>query len=336
MSTVFITGCATGFGHALAHRLLGSGWRVVATDPILDGLEDVLGAAAPYRNRLLVLPMDLCDGDAVDRAVQTALDWSPVDVLVNNGGYAVFGTQEESDLEAIRAMFEVNLFGAMRTTQALLPTLRERAGTVVQVSSIAGRMAFPESGFYAATKYALEALSEALFEEACTFGVKVRLIEPGSHATHFLERAQAASKPRQKDSPYAHLHARWDARKFAALEDPQDPEQVVDAIVRCLEDDRPFLRIPVGLDADRILGLRDALTPDGWVGLMARRNGLAPPLDRQEDVRTPEEVLTLEEGAPPETLSATLAALRFGHLEHWEETEAGRKALEVLRRHRVG
>jgi NAD(P)-dependent dehydrogenase (short-subunit alcohol dehydrogenase family) len=332
MSTVFITGCATGFGHALAHRLLGSGWRVVATDPILDGLEETLGVAAAENDRLLLLPMDLGDAVAVDRAVQAALAWSPVDVLVNNGGYAVFGTQEESDLDAVRAMFEVNLFGAMRTTQALLPTLRERAGTVVQVSSIAGRMVFPESGFYAATKYALEALSEALFEETCTFGVKVRLIEPGSHDTCFLERARAASKPRSPDSPYAHLQERWDARKFASLEEPQDPEQVVDAIVWSLQDDRPFLRIPVGLDAERILGLRDALTPDAWVSLMARRNGLQALPGGPGGVLTPEEVCALSHDAPSKTLSATLAALRFGHLEYWEESEVGRAALAILRR----
>lgn len=332
MSTVFITGCATGFGHALARRLLGSGWRVAATDPIPDGLEQSLASTPAHRDRLLVLPMDLADGEAVDRAVRTALAWSPVDVLVNNGGYAVFGTQEESDLEAIRAMFEVNLFGAMRTTRALLPVLRERAGTVVQVSSIAGRMAFPESGFYAATKFALEALSEALFEETCTFGVKVRLIEPGSHDTCFLERARAASRPRSPDSPYAHLHERWDARKLAALEEPQDPEQVVDAIVRGLDDERPFLRIPVGPDAERILGLRDALSPDAWVRLMAQRNGSASGSGEAGDVWTPEEVLALPEDPPPGVLSSTLAALAFGHLEHWEDTEAGRRALEILRR----
>ena len=102
-----------------------------------------------------------------------------VDVLVNNAGYAVFATQEEADLEQIRDLFDVNVLGPARTTQAFLPSLRDRRGVVVQLSSVAGRMTFPESGFYAATKHALEAMSHALLCEAGPMGVRVRVIQPG-------------------------------------------------------------------------------------------------------------------------------------------------------------
>lgn len=322
MSTAFLTGCATGFGRALARRLLAEGWRVVATDPLPAAIVDLAG------DDLRVLPLDLRDVASIRAAVGEALAWSPVDLVVNNGGYAVFGTQEEADLEAIRDLFDVNVLGAARVTQALLPALRDRAGTIVQISSVAGRMAFPESGFYAATKHAIEAMTEALYAETCTFGVRVRLVEPGSFATMFLDRARAASRPRAATSPYAHLHDLWDRRKLSVLEPPQDPELVVDAILASLRDDAPFLRIPVGPDAQRILELRATLPPDAWPRLLGARNGGPEGPFEPGDVLPPEAVL---EGADRDSLSATRAAWRHGHLEHWEETDVGRRALARLR-----
>ncbi len=328
MPTAFLTGCATGFGRALARRLLATGWQVAATDPDIEGLAAQLDPAGRER-RLLLLPLDLRDDDSVREAVDRTLAWSPVDLLVNNGGYAVFGTQEEADLEAVRRLFDVNVLGAARVTRALLPTLRRRAGTIVQVSSVAGRMAFPESGFYAGTKYALEAMSEALYAETCTFGIRVRLIEPGAFATQFLDRAREASLPRSPDSPYAHLHDLWDERKVGVLEAPQDPERVVDAILASLEDEAPFLRVPVGADAERILALRDALPVDAWARLLGARNGGPDAATAAGDVLSPGELLAGESDAA--SLTATRAAWRQGHLDHWTTTEVGRRALSRLR-----
>jgi NAD(P)-dependent dehydrogenase (short-subunit alcohol dehydrogenase family) len=272
MSTAFITGCASGFGFHLTQRLLAEGWIVVGGDLEIDGLA---ARIAPGEDRLLVLPLDVRQEASVRLAAQRTLSSAgPIDVLVNNAGYAVFGTQEEADLEAIRDLFDVNVLGAARVTRAFLPALRARRGTVVQISSVAGRTVFPESGFYAATKHAIEAMSEALYQEVCTFGVRVRVIQPGSFATGFLARAQAASLPRSPASPYASLHPRWDARKLGVLEAPQDPALVVDAIVASLAHPAGFLRVPVGSDGRRILALRDALSPDAWVRLAAERTPL--------------------------------------------------------------
>lgn len=325
MATWFVTGCSSGFGFHLARRVLADGERVVATDPNADGLAAAIGDGG---DRLLVLPLDVRDDTSIRRAVDAALAWSPVDVLVNNAGYAVFGTQEEADLDAIAALFDVNVLGVGRVTRALLPTLRARAGTVVNLSSVAGRTVFPESGWYAATKHAVEALSEALFQETCTFGVRVRVIEPGSFDTNFLTRAAAASRPRSPASPYAALHPVWDARKLGVLERPQDPGLVVEAIRRAVADPRPFLRVPVGPDAVRLLGLRDAIAPDAWARLAGERNGLPPGPHGPGEVLSPAEVLA---DPPPERLAPTLAALRHGHLDHWAESDEGRRALAALR-----
>lgn len=260
MSTAFITGCATGFGQRLARRLLALGWHVVATDPDPAAVREALDASDTLR----VFSLDAGDPATVTAAVESALAWRPIDVLVNNGGYAIFGTQEEADIDAVRDMFEVNVLGLGRVTQALLPCIRERHGVVVNVSSIAGRLVFPESGWYAATKHAVEAMSMALSQEVAADGVRVRLIEPGSFDTHFAERAAHKSKPRDMAGPYASRFAQWDADKATALEAPQDPEMVVDAILASLQTPFPFQRVLVGTDAQRLLGDRKAPDPDAW------------------------------------------------------------------------
>lgn len=329
--TTVITGAGSGFGAALARRLLGLGQRVVAIDedPGPAWVESVRIAGG---DRALCIVADVRSDADVERAVAEALRFGPVDALVNNAGYALFATQEEGPVDGFRDLLDVNVLGPMRVTRALLPSLRARRGAIVQVSSVAGRTVFPESGFYAATKHALEAMTEALAQEVCTFGVRVRLIEPGSFATGFLARAAAESPPLTASSPYAGLRERWTEGKRAVLEPPQDPELVVDAIVAALADPSPFRRVPVGPDAERILALRDRLGPDPWTRLALDRNGLdsveAPPAHDRADVPSPDEALALPDGDPRLALAAAAAAA--GHLDHWARSELGRRALARL------
>lgn len=261
MHTAFITGCATGFGHRLARRLHADGHRVIATDPDPSGLEAALGGPSP---RLLVLTLDVRDDAQVEAAAAAALAWGPVDVLVNNGGYALFCTLEEAPIPDVIQMFEVNVFGVGRVTRALLPALRARAGTVVQLSSVAGNLVFPESGYYAATKFAIEAMSDALAQETAPWGMKIRVIQPGSFNTDFGRRAAEASPPRSPDSPYAPHRPGWDAAKQAALAPPQEPDWVVEAIVESLSRPEAFLRIPVGDDCVRLLDGKARPAPGAW------------------------------------------------------------------------
>ena len=265
-----MTGCGSGFGLHLTRRLLRLGDAVVATDVEIDGLREraLDGASVDAAARLQVLLCDVRDDASVAAAAAAA---GSIDVLVNNAGYAVFGSQAEADLDAIRALFETNVLGVARVTQALLPGLRARQGTVVNISSVAGRVVFPESGFYAATKHAVEAISEALFEENCTFGLRVVVIEPGHVNTGFQARAAAMSRPRSPDSPYAHLHPLWDRRRGEALAVPQDPELVVDAILAGLASDEPYVHVEAGADAPLLLRQREALGHGGWMRLMGER-----------------------------------------------------------------
>ena len=272
--------------------------------------------------------MDVRNAAQVQQSVADALAWSPVDVLVNNGGYAIFGSQEETDLSLIEDLFAVNVIGVARVTQALLPTLRERAGTVVQLSSVAGRTVFPESGYYAATKYAVEAMSEALFQESCTFGVKIRLVQPGSFDTKFIPTAIAMSPEPSSESAYDHLRDAWGRRKTETLEPPQDPMLVVNAIVASLDDPRPFYRVPVGPDSERIIALRDALGPDRWSRFAADRNGLEAP-HAPGDFPSPQDIVS-DATAGRRPSAEVLDAFASGHLDHWRESETGLQALQVL------
>lgn len=320
MTTALVTGAGSGIGFAIARRLLAQGWDVVATDRQLGDWTAALGAP---RASLRTLVLDVRDDDSVRAAVAEVGD---IDVLVNNAGVAVFGTQEESDLAAVRELFDVNVFGPARLTQAFLPAIRQRRGTVVQISSLAGKAVFPESGFYAASKHALEAMSEALLQETAPFGVRVRVVAPGAYATQLQARAAAASGDAGPDSPYAALRATWDARREAVLRAPGDPDEVAEAIVTSLADPAPWARVVVGGDARHILGLRERLGDEGFLQLAVERNG-GPVAPRSPGaVLDPAEVLS----APDAALGPTRAAYHHGHLGHWAESEVGRQALERL------
>lgn len=282
MPTVFITGCATGFGFQLTKRYLDEGWRVISTDKSPDALS-ALHSHPGADERLTTFGVDVCIASQVTAAAARVQDIGPLDVLVNNAGFAVFGTVEESDLKSVSHMFDVNVMGLARMTQALLPALRESCGTVVNLSSVAGRMAFPESGYYAATKHAVEAISDALYAEVAGHGMRVIVVEPGSFDTQFLATADAASLPRDPTGPYADHQPAWDAAKQAILEPPQQPALVVDAIVQAVDNPLRFQRVVVGPDSARILSTLDAVGRSPFTRLMAHQASAAPSNETAQD-----------------------------------------------------
>lgn len=274
MRTAFVTGAARGIGQHLVRQLLGLGWRVGAVD-----FDEAALAALPEHKNLRCRVADVRNGEQLALAIRDILAWSPVDVIVNNAGIAVFATQEEASVDAVRDLFDVNVLGPMRVTQALLPSVRERKGVIVNVSSIAGQIVFPESGFYAASKHAVEGMTEALYQEIAPDGVRVRLVEPGSIATNFQVAAAAISGAPPVGSRYAERRPKWDARRNAVFGAPQDPDLVASAIVACIDDPRGFFRVPVGADAIRLLATREAMTRDAWVERAAALDG--PPDGRE-------------------------------------------------------
>lgn len=188
--TWFITGCSTGFGRAIAQHLISLGHNVAVTARNPDQIADLV---ADHPQTAMAIKLDVTDQGQIDAAVAMATQrFGAIDVLVNNAGVGYFGAFEDSDPEAVRAMFELNVWGVVNMTRAVLPAMRQRkSGTIVNISSIGGLRAMPALSFYAATKHAVEAISESLSAEVAPLGIKVLIVEPSAFRTDWAGRSAA-------------------------------------------------------------------------------------------------------------------------------------------------
>lgn len=236
----FITGASRGLGRAFAEAALAAGDRVAVAARTTGPLEEL---AAAHPGRVLPLPLDVTDRDAVAAAVATAVDrFGRLDVVINNAGTLTMGMVEEFTEAEARAQMEVNFFGALWVTQAVLPVLRgQGAGHLVQVSSIGALSGFPSTGLYSASKCALEGMSEAVAMEAAGFGVKVSILQPGGYWTD-LYTAMGATTPLE---PYAPLRARLE-EQFAEGSVDSDPALAARALLALVGSGEPPLRLLLG------------------------------------------------------------------------------------------
>jgi NAD(P)-dependent dehydrogenase (short-subunit alcohol dehydrogenase family) len=245
MKNWFITGTSKGLGRAVAEAALARGDRVAATarDTIsIQPLVDRFGDA------VLPIQLDVRDKAACIAAVDRAAEaFGALDVVVNNAGVGVIGAVEETSEDEARAIFDTNFFGPLAVTQAALPYLREqKRGHVVQMSSIGGLIAFPMVGFYNASKWALEAMSDALAQEVAEFGIKVTLIEPGAMRTGWANGSMPmGSNPigAYASALEARLEMMTDERD---LRQPGDPARAAEALLRVVDSDDPPLRLVMG------------------------------------------------------------------------------------------
>lgn len=277
MPSVLVSGSSTGIGRETALRLDGAGYRVFAGVRRGSDGEALRQAAS---ERLTPLLLDVTDSGSIELAVKSLaaqLDGGGLRGLVNNAGIAVFGPMECIPPEELRRPFDVNVFGTTALTQALLPLLHESKGRVINVSSGSGRVSTPMMGPYSASKYALEALSDALRSELRRFGVDVVVIEPGGMQTPLIGKEQAQLRellgqlpPRGRER-YGRL-----LERFLEVHDKMgsrtaSPQKVAAAIQRALEARRPRTRYAVGTDTRAILVAR-WLLPDralDWIFLRA-------------------------------------------------------------------
>ena len=240
-----ITGCSTGFGRELARQALALGYRTVVTARNPEALNDLADTG-----EALLLRLDVTDQAQVDAAIQAAEHrFGPIDVLVNNAGIGYFAAVEESEEDPVRRMFEVNVFGLSRMIHAVLPGMRQRrSGFIVNFSSIGGLRSFPSLGYYNATKFAVEGLSEALWQEVEPLGIKVLLVEPSGFRTDWAGRSADESQ-RQIDD-YAETAGAW-RRQIRAIsgKQPGDPVRAVQAIIKAVESPNPPHHLLLGNDA---------------------------------------------------------------------------------------
>jgi NADP-dependent 3-hydroxy acid dehydrogenase YdfG len=267
---VLITGCSSGIGHATAAHLVDLGWRVYATARRPDTLAD-LG-----RRGCETLALDVTDEASMRAAVDAVTEAEGgVGVLVNNAGYSQSGAVETVPITEVRRQFETNVFGLLRMCQLVLPGMRaQHWGKIVNISSMGGRLTFPGGGIYHGTKYAVEALSDALRFEVRGFGVDVIMIEPGLIVTKFGEVAAGSVTKTVKNGPYEEFNRKVADLTEGAYNGPMTklgagPEAVAKVIAGAVSSSRPKARYPVTASARLLIGQR-RLSPDRLWDLMMR------------------------------------------------------------------
>ena len=241
----FLTGCSTGFGREMAKQLLAAGYPTVVTARKPDDLAEFAG-----RDGALVLKLDVTDQAQIDAAVKAAeAHFGRIDVLFNNAGIGYFGSVEESEDAEVRRMFDINVFGLGRMTAAVLPGMRrQRAGTIINIASLAGIKPFPALGYYNATKFAVVGLSGALKEELAPLGIRVICVEPSGFRTDWAGRS-ANESPQTIADYRATAGLKCEQLRAVSGKQPGDPVRAVQAIVQAVESPNPPHHLPLGVAA---------------------------------------------------------------------------------------
>lgn len=262
--TVLVTGCSSGFGRLTAKTFAARGWNVVATMRSPEKETELAGL-----DKVLVSRLDVTDLSSVSAAVAAALaKFGRIDALVNNAGVSGQGVFEQWDEDAIDAMFETNVFGAMRVTQAVLPAMREQGeGVIVNITSMAGRFGSPFSSVYSASKFAMEGLTEALAIEYAPLGIRVKAVAPGAYDTALYSsmsrrlldngdeqiKAYGRGLARQMDAVVAQMQQHGERRS--------DPQEVADKVYLCVTTDTPRHNV-CGRDAEALLQLKQSMSEE--------------------------------------------------------------------------
>ncbi len=269
MSKVWlITGCSTGFGRALAKEVLAKGYRAAVAARNTNDVQDIIEG---YPSTAIAVKLDVTEPEQIKSAVHTTIDaFGQIDVLVNNAGIGYFAAIEESEEAEIRRMFEINFFGLAKMTQEVLPHMRRRkAGHILNITSIGGLRSFPGIGFYNASKYAVDGLSEALSKEVTPLGIKVTIIAPSGFRTDWAGRSAKDTSIKIDDYATTAGKNAGDIRGYSGNQ-AGDPVKAALAMVQVTETENPPLRLLLGAAA--LKGARaklDELKHDfeGWAAV---------------------------------------------------------------------
>lgn len=248
MKTWFVTGCSSGIGAGLAKAVLEKGDQAVVT---ARSIEKVKGLEEKYPDRCLALTLDVTDDQSIAKAVKATQErFGTIDVLINNAGHGYRSSVEEGDKDAVAELFQTNLFGPIELIKRVLPGMRaQRSGAIINISSIAASRSNIGSGYYAASKAALELLSEGLVHEVEPLGIKVMVVQPGSFRTSFYT-AKNLKKSEHKISDYAETAwKRSDSSVNTVTDQPGDPDKAGKAIVELIEKEDVPMRYIMGSDA---------------------------------------------------------------------------------------
>jgi NAD(P)-dependent dehydrogenase (short-subunit alcohol dehydrogenase family) len=261
-----VTGSSSGIGFETALLLARSGFHTYATMRNLEKSKKITEIANTEKLPLQVVQLDVNDDisvkNAIDKIVAATAENKRIDILVNNAGYGLFGSLEDTSLEEIKAQFETNFFGVIRVTQQVLPVMRKQnsgGGTIVNVSSVGGRIGVPVLSAYQSTKFALEGLSESMSYELEPFGIRVVIIEPGFIRTNIINSSTSAEKALDPKSPYFSLMQKVKNYFKSMMENVSSsspPEEVAKVILQAITSENPQVRYIVGNDAATIIQAR--------------------------------------------------------------------------------
>jgi NAD(P)-dependent dehydrogenase (short-subunit alcohol dehydrogenase family) len=275
-----ITGSSSGIGFETALLLARSGFHTYATMRNLEKSKNITEIANTEKLPLQVVQLDVNDDISVKNAIDkivAAAENERIDVLVNNAGYGLFGPLEDISIEEIKAQFETNFFGVIRVTQQVLPVMRKQnsgGSTIVNVSSVGGRIGIPVLSAYQSTKFALEGLSESMSYELEPFGIRVVIIEPGFIRTNIINSSTTAEKALDSKSPYFSLTQKVKNHFKSMMENASSsspPEEVAKVILQAITSENPQLRYTVGNDAATIIQARMNM-PDNEFKKMIMQN----------------------------------------------------------------
>ena len=251
-----VTGSSTGIGFETSLILSRNGFLTFATMRNINKSENIKSVATKENLPIQIRQLDVTDELSVTNAIQAiSSEAGRIDVLVNNAGYGLTGAFEDLAIDEIKAQYETNVFGLIRTTQAVLPIMRrQRSGTIVNISSGAGRFGFPSSSAYVSTKFAVEGLSESMSYELEPFGIRVVIVEPGVIRTNFLDGVVVAKKSKDQNSPYSQMMQKVNTGFEEMMKNASSPDVVAKVVLNAIRDKNRNLRYLAGSDVEKWLG----------------------------------------------------------------------------------
>jgi NAD(P)-dependent dehydrogenase (short-subunit alcohol dehydrogenase family) len=267
-----VTGSSSGIGQEIALKLARNDFLTYATMRDPKKGEYLKSLADKEKLSLKVVQLDVTDERSVKNAIQSiTTEASTIDLLVNNAGYGLGGAFEDLELEEIKAQFETNLFGLIRTTQAVLPIMRkQKSGIIVNISSGAGRMGYPGRSAYVSTKFAVEGLTESMSYELEPFGIKVVLVEPGFVKSKFSQAMVNAKKSQDPNSPYLHLMQKMTTINNQLERNGSTPDDVANIVLTSISTKNPNLRYLVGRDIEEWVRSKNSMTDAEFHDMMMK------------------------------------------------------------------
>ena len=272
LSVAVVTGSSSGIGLAASLALAKNGYLTYATMRNLAKQDSIQSVADKQHLPIRTVQLDVTDENSVKNAIHSILSESGrIDLLVNNAGYGMTGAFEDIGMDEIRSLYETNVFGVIRVTQAVLPIMRkQRSGRIINISSGAGRIGYPGGSAYVSSKFALEGLTESMAFEVEQFGIKTVLVEPGFIRTNFAENIVTAEKAQNPNSPYSQImmQMKSSSRRRKMIENAPDADLVASVIVEAATAKEPSLRYLAGKDVEQMIAAKKSMSDEEFQNMI--------------------------------------------------------------------